>query len=168
MSLIKSQPVFYKSNLLDQVEKVLVNENKELDIIIANVCNINPKILNGFTKTLISRFPNIADNLSIQKHDLGQNNYIQVSKNNNSRLFFCQMFTDRKNQKTKKNINYVYLSQCLLQVRQQCHHAKKDLDKEVQIHCPKFGTGHSGGRWSTILDMVTDYWDGIPTFFYTH
>lgn len=167
MYATKFNPVFCKLNLLDNVTEIL-SHNNETDIIVPNVFNVDPKIINGFTRSIIDKWPSIQNNLYLQKHALGQNNYIEILNRKNNRLFLCQMFTDIKKRHSKKNINYAYLTQCLLQVRQRCHHAKNTHDREIQIHCPKFGTGNSGGRWSTILDLITDYWSGIPTFFYSH
>lgn len=167
MYTTKFHPVICKSNLLDDVTAILSDTN-EVDIIIPNVFNVDPHTINSFTRSVIDRWPTIKDNLYLQKHSLGQNNYIEIFRQKNNRLFLCQMFTDTKKKHGKKNINYAYLTHCLLQVRQRCHHAKNNQGREMQIHCPKFGTENSGGRWTTVLDLITDYWSGIPTFIYSN
>ena len=65
--------------------------------------------------------------------------------------------------RTHRNINYIHLVNCMVGVRNFCLQNK---DKRTEIHAPKFGTSCSGGRWSTISDLIQDCWQGLPVYIY--
>lgn len=161
----RSSLSYYDTNLISNVINIVANTNTEIDIVIPNISNLDTTINTNFLHVATEKFPIIKDTLAVQKHSLGKNLYIKTQRTMNNNIYFCQMFCD-KNSKYR-NINYIHLVNCMLDVRNFCLETKRKTDKQIEIHCPKFGTGISGGRWSTILDLITDCWNGIPTFIYT-
>ena len=109
----------------------------------------------------MERYPIIEQHLELEKHTLGKNSYVNIARFGNSKIYFCQMFCDRNTQ--FRNINYIHLVNCMVGVRNFCLQNK---DKRTEIHAPKFGTACSGGRWSTISDLIQDCWQGLPVYIY--
>lgn len=160
----QSSIVYYSQDLLDSLVSLIKNTNTEKDIIVPNISNIDNKIQNNFLKRSISKYNSIQETLNVQKHQLGKNCFVKVERINNNNIYFCQMFCDKLSK--SRNINYIHLVNCMIDIRNFCVNIKKKEDKNVEIHAPKFGTGISGGRWSTITDLIEDCWSGIPTFIY--
>lgn len=156
--------VYYDTDLFDDILSLASDTHTEKDIIVPNVSNIDPNTMTSFQKRAMQIYPAIQDNIDVQKHNLGQNCFIKVYRKNNNNIYFCQMFSDKNNK--LKNINYIHLVNCMIGVRNFCFDIKGKEEKQVEIHCPKFGTGVSGGKWPTIADLITDCWNGIPTFVY--
>lgn len=154
---------YSKDDIISKVQQIIKNNSYELDIIIPYTCDINNLNNNTFFNIATQHFKKLETNTSLQQHKLGQINMINVAKHNNNNLYFCQMFTDKKNK--YRNINYIHLINCMLEIRNICAKIRQQ-DKRIEIHAPKFGTGTSGGRWSTIVDLVTDCWSGIPVYIY--
>lgn len=161
---IKNSINYYTKNLFESISEIINNKSKETDIIVPNISNVDFKIKSPFIINAESKYPAITNELQIQKHQLGQNLFIKTSRINNNNLYFCQMFCDKNTR--FKNINYIHLVSCMIDVRNFCLKIKNQEDKNVEIHAPKFGTGKSGGRWTTISDLINDCWQGIPTFIY--
>jgi len=40
--------------------------------------------------------------------------------------------------------------------------------ENVEIHCPKFGSGLSGGDWNFISDLIDDIWGKYTVFIYNY
>lgn len=152
-----------KEDILTKIQQTIHTNSYELDIIVPYTCDINPNISNVFFKSATQHFKTLLTNTSLQQHKLGQINLINVAKHHNNNIYFCQMFTDKKSR--YRSINYIHLINCMLEIRNICFKIKTQ-DKTVEIHSPKFGIGLSGGRWSTIADLITDCWNGIPTYIY--
>lgn len=161
---IANNLIYYNSDLISSVDSIISNTNTEIDIVIPNISNLDTSIKTTFIKQATIKYPIIQDMLEVQKHCLGKNCYIKVKRTGNNNIYFCQMFCDRQHK--IKNINYIHLVNCMVDVRNFCLDIKRKTDKKIEIHCPKFGTEISGGRWSTISDLISDCWSGIPTFIY--
>lgn len=161
---IKNTINYYTKDLFDSISEIISNKNQEQDIIIPNISNIDFNTKSRFTIMAEERYPVIANEIQAQKHQLGQNLFIKADRINNNNIYFCQMFCDRNSR--FKNINYIHLVSCMIGVRSFCSNIKNKEDKHIEIHAPKFGAGKSGGRWSTISDLINDCWQGIPTFIY--
>jgi hypothetical protein len=156
---------YYDTDLLSNVTSIVSNNTTEIDIVIPNISNIDTTIKTNFLRGAIEKFPIIQTTLDIQKYNLGKNCYIKTQRIMNNNIYFCQMFCDKNSR--NRNINYIHLVNCMVDIRNFCLEIKRKTEKQIEIHCPKFGTGISGGRWSTISDLMTDCWYGIPTFIYT-
>jgi hypothetical protein len=156
--------VYYSGDLFETINSLINNNNTEKNIIVPNISNITTNIQTRFFKTAIAKYPIIQETTFVQQHKLGQNSFIKVARKGNSNIYFCQMFCDKPNK--YKNINYIHLVNCMIDVRNFCINLKRKEDKIIEIHAPKFGVGISGGRWSTISDLIEDCWYGIPTFVY--
>jgi hypothetical protein len=160
----QSNIIYYTGNLFDNINEQINNTKIEKDIIIPNISNIDLKIKTGFLKQAITIYPVIQEALEVQQYKLGKNCLIRVKRVDNNNLYFCQMFCDKHSK--FRNINYIHLINCMIDVRNFCLDLKKSSDKNIEIHAPRFGTAMSGGRWSTIADLIDDCWFGIPVFVY--
>ncbi len=153
--------VYYTTDLLNSTEDIASAGHTEVDIVIPTVVNIDNKIHTNFLKQATEKYPVIQKHLELEKHTLGKNSYVDVARYGNNKIYFCQMFCDRNTK--HRNINYIHLVNCMVGVRNFCLQNK---DKRTEIHSPKFGTSCSGGRWSTISDLIQDCWQGLPVYIY--
>lgn len=147
--------------IFDDIEKL-----KNLDIIIPHVCNSSGKFDTGFSCILAKKFPEVKANYEIlHNYKLGENQKVR-SGNKIFINMICQNGNIRKN--NQRPINYFHLMRCMLDVR---HFIKTNYsDSEIktfQIHCPKFGTGSSGGNWNFISDLIEDAWGDLGVFVYS-
>jgi len=152
------------NDIFDSIENILNDKNKSRDVIVPNISNIDLSIVTSFYKQASLKYPIIEQTVSANKNILGNSSIIEVKKKHNNTLYFCQMFCDRKSR--IKNIHYAHLVNCMIDLRKFCILKNKKEYTTIEIHAPKFGTGISGGRWSTISDLISDCWYGIPTFIY--
>ena len=150
------------ANIFDVISQRLQDKNNSRDIVIPNICNINCNIVTNFYKKACEYYPIIHQYTLAENHYLGRCSILKVQKENNNTLWFCQMFTDKASK--YKNMNYMYLQNCLVELRRFCFNMIKKEYLNVEIHSIKFGTGVSGGRWSTVSDLISDTLQGIPTF----
>ena len=153
--------VYYTTDLLNCTEDIASAGHAEVDIVIPTVVNIDNKIHTNFLKTAAEKYPVIEQHLSLEKHTLGKNSYVNVARFGNRKIHFCQMFCDKNTR--HRNINYIHLVNCMVGVRNFCLQNK---EKRTEIHAPKFGTSCYGGRWSTIADLIQDCWQGLPVYIY--
>lgn len=155
---------YYNTKLFDNIKSMVNNQKIEKDIIIPNVSNIDSTIQNDFLIKATNEYPSMQGTINLQKYPLGTNSITKVYRANNNNVYFCQMFADKR--KKPRNINYIHLVNCMIDIRNFCLNMKKKEDKTIEIHAPRFGLDRSGGKWSTIVDLIEDCWSGIPVFVY--
>lgn len=151
-----------KSNIFDVITEKMQDASKSTDIVVPHICNIDCNVTTNFYKKACEYYPTIHQFTLAENHNLGRCSILKVKKEHNNTLWFCQMFTDKTSK--YKNINYMYLQNCLVELRRFCLTSIKKEYLNLEIHTIKFGTGISGGRWSTVSDLISDSLQGIPTF----
>lgn len=141
--------------------------------IVPHVCN-NVNLFNsGFASMIMERFPIVKENFHMLGNSakLGTNQYISVYKNikNNNEIIFCNMICQNSvyNQNNHRPLNYAALVYSMVEMKHyitKYKHINENIP--IEIHCPKFGTGLSGGNWKFIEELIDDVWKGINTFVY--
>lgn len=57
-----------------------------------------------------------------------------------------------------KPIKYKALANCMADVRAYIEMIQSQTSNPVVIHCPKFGSGLSGGCWDFVLELIREIW----------
>lgn len=151
-----------KEDLFDDIKNIASNQMFESDIIVPNVCYANNKPT-FFLEEAQRVFPNLLSLDICGKQKLNTNQYVEAARFKTNRIFFCNMYTEVPS-KFSRSLNYMYLFNCMMQIRQVCTESKKQKDKNVKIHTTKEALGvggKSGGRWTTISDFISDCWNDI-------
>jgi len=152
-----------QEHLFDSIKNIASNQLFECDIIVPNVCNIDTKQGSPFMQESQRVFPKLLGLDVHGRQKLGFNQYIEVARYKKNRIFFCNMYAE-KHRKNKRNLNYLYLFNCMIHLRNLCYESKKNTDRLIKIHSRKdaFGINNNrGGKWSTISDILADCWNGI-------
>lgn len=141
--------------------------NKNIDIIIPHVCNNSGKFDTGFSSILEKKYPEVKMNYELlHSYKLGENQKIKVNN-----LIFINMICQNGsiNKNNPRPLNYFSLVKCMSDVGHFIKNNYSDSDiKELQIHCPKFGAGSSGGNWNFISDLIEDIWGTLNVSVYSH
>jgi len=150
-------------DIFEYVDKI----DKKIDIIIPHVCNNNGKFNTGFASILGKKYPEVKVNYEISHaYKMGENQRVKVG----NKVFInmiCQNGEIGRN--NSRPLNYFSLARCLAEVRYFIKNTYNDSDiKTCQIHCPKFGTGSSGGNWNFISDLIEDVWVDLDVFVYSY
>ena len=159
-------PVGYSlsnEDIFDNIRDIASNQLYERTIIVPSTCNINVTQMTNFLKTAQQIFPALLGSNIGGKQQLGKNHFVEVGSFKNNKIYFCNMYTD-KNRRSNRKINYLALFNCMNEIRNICLNLKHKQDRSVEIHCQKDALGigsRSGGRWSTVSDMIADCWNGI-------
>jgi hypothetical protein len=162
---MKSLPLkkykFIYGEIFSNIEKL----SKNTDIIIPHVCNNNGKFDSGFASILAKKHPEVKINYELlHNYKLGDNQKVKLG----NRIFInmiCQNGYIQKN--NPRPLNYFNLVKCMADVKHFIKNNYSDSEiKTFQIHCPKFGTGSSGGNWNFISDLIEDVWGDLDVFVY--
>lgn len=157
-------------DLLDSAKQRLSDKNSAT-VIVPHVCNNINLFGAGFSSYLSNRYPIVKENFHMlgNQAKLGHVQYVRIAKDSlyHNELIIANMIAQNKtiSQNNRRPLNYEALVRCMTSVRNYALDLKnKDLN--VEIHCPKFGSGLAGGNWLFINNLIEDIWSNIPVFVY--
>jgi len=165
----KSNIVYYTSDIFKGSQDRLLTSS----VIIPHVCNNINLFGAGFAAAIDNKFPSVKENFHLlgNKAKLGYVQYINVSQNktSNNSLIIANMIAQNKtiSHNNPRPLNYEALVRCMVDVRNYIVKLK-NLDTNVEIHCPKFGSGLAGGNWNFIEQLIVDIWNQLPVFVYSY
>lgn len=162
-SLINKKYKFVYGDIFEHIDKT----NKDIDILIPHVCNNLGKFSGGFAKIFANKFPEVKINYEIaSNYKLGENQKIKSG----NKVFINMIAQNGEHHRgNTRPLNYFCLVKCMADIRNYVKTNYGDIDhKKCQIHCPKIGTGSSGGNWSFISDLIEDIWGDLDVFVYSH
>lgn len=173
----KMNSYFYYNNSEDifcKTESLIKDSSSNHScIIIPHVCNNISVFGGGFAKDVGDRYPIVRENflaLGKKESKLGKVQYIDVYTNNNSKtkLVFANMIAQNgvKSEKNIRPLNYNALVYCMNDIIRFCSNLKTNHIENIEIHCPKFGSGLAGGNWFFIQDLIKDIWHHYPVYIY--
>jgi O-acetyl-ADP-ribose deacetylase (regulator of RNase III) len=137
-------------------------------IVIAHICNNIGRFGGGFTGPLGRKWPiveqryknwhNTGNDTSESgfgksiRFGLGQTQFIRVQEK--PLIVVANMIAQKEFPTAKEPdaVHYDALRQCIRTVSHWFD------PKEVELHCPKFGSGIGGGDWQSIEPMIEDFW----------
>lgn len=167
--------VHINGDLFDYIEGVVKAGNNGFSIIVPHVCNNIGAFGAGFAGAISKHYPIVKENyhllgLSFLKNNPGYVQFIEVYKDAKfgHKLIFANMIAQNGliNKQNTRPLNYLSLAKSMIGINQ---YISKNFDNEnrIQIHCPKFGSGLSGGNWNFIEELIKDIWTKHPIFIYT-
>ena len=131
--------------------------------IIPHVCNDKGRFGAGFVLALDKKWPGVKetyrDMFERAKGGLGEVSAEKVEDD----IYVVNMIAQHGTGEYGKPIRYGALAFCMEKVGML---VKKF--KDASIHCPKFGSGLSGGDWNFILELIEEMWlnEGINVTIY--
>lgn len=158
-----------KLDIFESCESRINDKQKGSTIIIPHVCNNLGKFGAGFAMAVRNKYPNVAANFELlgSTLKLGYVQYVSAAKNQHTKneIIFANMVAQNGiiHKKNPRPLNYEALIRCMVDVR---NFINKSNHENIEIHCPKFGSGLAGGDWNFISDLIYDVWHNIPVFVY--
>jgi hypothetical protein len=163
-----------QDNLFDNIKSIVKAGNNGCSVIVPHVCSNTDNFSSGFAGAIAKHYPVVKENYhllgsSFLNANPGYVQYVEVYKDAKfgHQIIFanmvCQQGTISK--QNPRPLNYLSLVKSMSSVSQYIN-SKFDRENRVQIHCPKFGIGSSGGNWNFIEDLIYDIWVNTPTFIY--
>lgn len=118
--------------------------------IIAHIANdAGPRWGRGFGYVLTRRFPNIRTEFTKWAEDgLELGNYHMFNAGDRVRVFSMVAQHGYQPSRGQPPIRYAALSRCLEQLASVCQRLA------ASVHMPRIGTGHAGGRWEMVSELI--------------
>lgn len=168
---IKRNQTVLTTDILDNAKTRLSANTNSASVIIPHVCNNINLFGAGFAGYLSSRYPIVKENFHMlgNQSKLGNVQYVKIARDSlsHNELIIANMIAQNKtiNPNNRRPLNYEALVKCMVNVRNHVLDLR-DNDLQVEIHCPKFGSGLAGGNWIFINNLIEDIWANIPVFVY--
>lgn len=159
------------SNIFDFCEDRIANINNGSSVLIPHVCNNLGLFGAGFANSVKNRYPIVSTNFEMlgNKLKLGYVQYVSAKKNNqsNHEIIFANMIAQNGiiNKKNPRPLNYEALVKSMVNVKN--YILDNSFKDQIEIHCPKFGSGLAGGNWIFIKELIYDIWRDIPVYVYS-
>ena len=160
-------------NIFDMINQRIIGGVNGSSVIVPHVCNNINAFGAGFAGCVSEKYPEVKANFHMlgSKAKLGQTQFINVKTDKTYRhsIVFANMIAQNKlvSPKNQRPLNYAALVYCMNEVRSLAKKMQSGSDKQnVEIHCPKFGSGLAGGNWNFIADLISDIWFDMTVFVY--
>lgn len=170
----KYKIITYHSNIFDTSQSRINSTNNGSSVIIPHVCNNIDVFGAGFAAAISNRYPIVKENFHLlgNKSKLGYVQYVSASKNKSYgyEIIFANMIAQNKtiSNNNPRPLNYEFLVKCMIDVRNYAIKYIDDHDTNIEIHCPKFGSGLAGGNWNFIENLIQDIWGCFSVFVYSY
>lgn len=176
---MKHKLTYVPGDLFDGIKTV------DNPILIPHVVNNIGKWGAGFTKPLTAHFPNAkSDYIEVYRSFnprkygggliLGRNIYTDIKPFGETDLYVVSMIAQNGVGTDSRKLRYSSLVDCMKMVSNQFGidpKLKREPRYEIpryEIHCPKFGSGLSGGNWPFIVELIDELWlDFFDVYVYT-
>lgn len=161
-------------NIFDNIKNRINNKELGCTILVPHVCNNLGVFGGGFAAQIGDRFPIVKENFCLlgKKTNLGKVQYVKIMQESiyKHSAIIANMIAQNGliGHNNPRPLNYEYLVKCMCQVRDYINDLKNlnNDNVNIEIHCPKFGSGLAGGNWFFISDLIQDIWKNIPTYVY--
>lgn len=178
-SVFRSKYAYIPSNadIFDIIMQRVKAQNNGATIFVPHICNNIDLFGAGFAAQVAEKFPTVkADYHMLGKKFLADNpGYAQILKiyedpKYKHRLYFVNMIAQNGtiSPKNPRPINYFSLMKSMSSLSRYIHNntGYSQKTENIEIHCPKFGSGLAGGNWNFISDLIEDIWGPYQVFVY--
>jgi hypothetical protein len=166
-------------DLFESIKNRIDAGNSGSTVIVPHVCNNVDQFGAGFASAVASHYPAVKSNYhmlgkSFLRANLGYSQIINVHEDPKfkHKLIFVNMISQNgiKNPNNPRPLNYLALVKSMATVSNYINMNTGFIHKteNVEIHCPKFGSGLSGGDWNFISDLIDDIWGKYTVFVYNY
>ena len=169
---------FMSGDVLESVDALFASNTRSHTIIIPHVCNNIDLFGAGFARAVADRHPIVKENYHLigpnfMKNNMGYVQFVDTPiKHKNHKLVFANMIAQNGviNRLNARPLNYGALTIAMYKVKNYVRQLQAEPDKssKIEIHCPRFGAGLSGGKWEFIQELIQDIWNNIPVFIYKY
>jgi hypothetical protein len=161
-------PNFYtlnKNDIFNNIKDRVKSKAAGATVIVPHVCNNIDVFGGGFAAAVSNEFPIVKENFHLlgKKAKLGQTQFVSAFKDKEygHEIIFANMIAQNglRNHKNTRPLNYAALVYAMSNVKLYMTDYKKTHDNaNIEIHCPKFGSGLAGGDWKFISELIKDVW----------
>jgi len=165
----KNQIQYTNKNIFEIVRDRITAGNIGSTVFIPHVCNNVDAFGAGFAAQVAEKYPIVKADYhmlgkTFLKNNLGHAQIIKVFEDEKYRhkLYFVNMIAQNGliNKSNPRPINYAALVRSMINLSSFIHNNTGFLNntENVEIHCPKFGSGLAGGNWNFVSDLIEDVW----------
>ena len=166
------------TNLFDIVENRISCGHEGATVFVPHVCNNIDLFGAGFAAQVADKYPSAKTNYHLLgknflSKNMGYSQVLKVKENEKykHKLYIVNMIAQNgvRSYDNNRPLNYYGLVKSMVMLAQFIETNTGFLNKteNVEIHCPKFGSGLAGGNWSFINDLIDDIWSKYPVFIYS-
>jgi len=167
---LKKEPYVISNKNIFEIIKQRVNAQENgATVFVPHVCNNIDLFGAGFAAQVAEHYPSVkTDYHLLGKNFLASNlGYSQIIKvyeepKYRHKLFFVNMIAQNgvRSYNNQRSLNYFALGQSMYKLSQYIHMNTGFANKSenIEIHCPKFGSGLAGGDWRFISELINDIW----------
>lgn len=167
------------SSIFDVIEKRVRGDHSGATVFVPHVCNNIDLFGAGFAAQIADRYPSVKTDYHLLGKGFLQKNmgYAQVIKvfeeaKYKHKLYIVNMIAQNGviGPNNARPLNYFGLVKAMSSVAQYIANNTGFFNKteNVEIHCPKFGSGLAGGNWDFISDLIEDIWGKQKVFVYAN
>lgn len=175
----KAKNIMYTNhNLFESIKSRVTAGNNGATVFVPHVCNNVDSFGAGFAANVAEKYPSVkADYHMLGKKFLKDNSgYAQVIKvyedpKYKHKLFFVNMIAQNGiiGPTNPRPLNYLSLARSMSHMSNYINtHIKFPSYENVEIHCPKFGSGLAGGNWNFIENLIEDIWSKYFVMVYSY
>ena len=154
-----------KQNIFDSIKKRISMREKGCSIIVPHICSNNNIFTGSFAGYIAEYYPIVKENyhMSIGSQKLGNTQFVETYTEPlyRHKIIFANMIAQNglRSVKNPRPINYAALVYSMSMVKNYIKNFKNNNENtSVELHCPKFGCGSSGGDWNLISKLIEDIW----------
>lgn len=164
-----NRPMISSANIFEMSINRVKAEKNGATVFIPHVCNNIDLFGAGFASDVAQEFPSVkADYHMLGKNFLKNNfGYCQIIRvmeepKHKQKLYIVNMIAQNgiKSKNNPRPLNYFALAKSMGTLSSFILSNTGFLNKSenIEIHCPKFGSGLAGGNWNFISDLIQDVW----------
>lgn len=161
--------MFSTSNIFEMSKNRVSSEKNGATVFIPHVCNNIDLFGAGFAADIADKFPSVkADYHMLGKNFLKNNfGYAQIIKvmeetRHKQKLYIVNMIAQNgvQSKNNPRPLNYFALAKSMgiLSSFILSNTGYLSKSENIEIHCPKFGSGLAGGNWNFVSDLIDDVW----------
>ena len=146
-------------------------------IFVPHVCNNIDLFGAGFAGQVGEKYPAVKTNYhllgnSFLSKNMGYSQILKVKETEpyKHKLYFVNMIAQNgiKSRVNSRPLNYYGLVKSMVSLSKyiDTHTGLLSNTENVEIHCPRFGSGLAGGNWNFISDLIEDIWGRYKVFVY--
>ena len=161
--------MFSSANIFEMSKNRVSSETNGATVFIPHVCNNIDLFGAGFAADIADKFPSVkADYHMLGKNFLKNNfGYAQIIKvmeetRHKQKLYIVNMIAQNgvQSNNNPRPLNYFALAKSmgLLSSFILSNTGYLNKSENIEIHCPKFGSGLAGGNWNFISELIEDVW----------
>ncbi len=164
-------------DIFSAVEQRISAKNAGCTVFVPHVCNNVDLFGAGFAGDISLRYPEVEANYhllgkSFLTKNMGYSQILKIKETEpyKHKFYVVNMIAQNgtKSIQNHRPLNYYGLIKSMVSLAKFIDTNTGFLNKteNIEIHCPRFGSGLAGGNWNFISDLIEDVWGKYPVFVY--